>query len=387
MYRGTILQYLRKYIRNLHSDQLESYILAGECTLHAIELEPSAIKDWVGDILPYTLEVERVFCSKVEIKIPWAQIKSKPVLVSVHEMEITGWVHDFREQEWNMSMAGSQRNKLISERICNIESYDSSKVNLKQLELGWMDYVFSGAQIRVEFCKLNMRTRSISRLPPSGQHTCSEESPYEETTSPSIAFTAQIEGLLIAPCHSESGDWTVTYVDTPELVYQFDYDRKILQLTRLVTMRNFSVFVPNSDSVLVDHSPGFRMKIVTEYHCVNLNKHAHHKSSSARFAIAPFACSTNVAVWLDRVNIKGSCVCEIASFWALLQDMMCSVIVPAESLTPENRSCHYTFGEDAILVASAKQDLEAMKVDEVDLTDSLPSVTLPELPELRSKKT
>jgi hypothetical protein len=111
MYKGTVLNYLRKYIKNLQADQLESYILAGECTLHAIELEPSAISDWISEVIPYTMEVQKVFCSKVEIKIPWAQIRAKPLVIAIQQMEITVLVHDFREQEWNSQVAAIQKNK------------------------------------------------------------------------------------------------------------------------------------------------------------------------------------------------------------------------------------------------------------------------------------
>jgi hypothetical protein len=391
MYKGTILQYLRKYIKNLQSDQLESYILAGECTLHAIELEPSAIEDWIGEIVPHTVEIERVFCSKVEIKIPWAQIKSKPLLVNIHEMEITAYVHDARDQEWNKHMAATQLNKLIDARISDISSYDSSKVHLKQFELGWMDYVFSGAQIRIEFCKMILKTRSVSRTPPPVGHACSPEIPFSELPDKVTAFTVHLEGLLVAPCHSAgSGEWNLTYVDTPEMVYQFDIEKKFLQLSRLVTLRKFCVYIHDSDRILIDHSPGFRMRIVSDYHCLSMHKNKTDPQKAHRFAISPFPAKTSSAVWFDNVNVSGGCGCDIASFWSILQDLLAPVIVPAESLLPENRAVHYTFGESGILAKSSEEELEKFKVpDEFDIGTSNPNSPrskLPELPELKISK-
>lgn len=368
MYKGTVLSYLRKYIKNLQADQLESYILAGECTLHAIELEPSAISDWISDVIPYTMEVQKVFCSKVEIKIPWAQIRTKPLVIAIQQMEITVLVHDFREQEWNSQVAAIQKNKLISNKISevNLKVTNFDKF-LKQFELGWTDYVFSGCQIRIEFCKLNLFSGSPSRLPPSSlNHVCKSTEAYKEEPVPDVsddssikpAFSFELEGVFVAPCHHQQDDqgWSVSYVESPDKVYQYDADQKLLRLSRLITLKSLSIS-SRSERALLTHSPGFRMRLTSEYHTVNLSR------SKQRFCIPPFPAKSNNAVWMDKVNFNTHCSCDLACFYAILQDLLAPVMVPAEALTPENRAqFHYSFDQEDVVKAQSQSELESHKI-------------------------
>jgi hypothetical protein len=356
MYKGTVLQYLRKYIKDLQADQLESYVLAGELTLHAIELEPDALSDWISDVLPYTVEIERVFCSKVDIKIPWAQLRTKPVQIAVHQMELKLLVHDFREQDWAVQQATVQKNGLIQSRIVELDKVYNPEKALKKMELSWVDLVAGGMQIRVEFCRMVLNTLSGSRIPPSAQHTC--PLPVPPTTQvredPVTAFTLDIEGLFVAPCHHQSG-WSVSYVETPEQVYQYDAQEKLLRLSRLITLKSMSLTSAGSDKTILTHSPGFRMRLTSEFTCVNLTK------SKRRFCIPSFPSKSNKALWMDKVNLTTSCSCELAAFYAMIQDLTAPVMVPPESLTQGNRPCHYTYKEEDILTAETEQELERLK--------------------------
>jgi hypothetical protein len=387
MYKGTILQYLRKYIKNLQADQLESYLLSGECTLHAIELEPDAIMDWISDILPYTAEIQKVFCSKVDIKIPWAQIKTKPLLIAIQQMEVTLNVHDFREQDWAIDKATEQREKLIHTKIVDMDRVKISEKALKQHELTWIDYVSAGIQLRVEFCKLNLFSNSKSRIPESSHSECSsiQAPPIASLTEPTLAYSIDIEGIFMAPCHHTSG-WSVSYVDNPDNVYQYSQTEKTLRLSRLITLKTLSVSTPDGSQIL-SHSPGFRMRLGSEYTCVNLSKGKGKK----RFCIPPFPSSSDSAIWMDRLNISTRCSCNLASFYAILQDLLAPVIVPAECLTPENRHYHYTFNEEEILRAQTQAELEAFLARtsserspkeriERDESTNLPAPTLPPIP-------
>ena len=385
MYKGTVLQYLRKYIKDLQADQLESYVLAGELTLHAIELEPSAISDWVSDMIPYTGEIEKVFCSKVDIKIPWAQLRTKPVQISIQQMEVDLVVHDFREQDWAVHQATEQKSKLIESRMVDLSQAINPEKVLKQLELTWTDYVSAGMQLRIEFLRVNLLTSSASRFPPkTGDHDCpSPAPPVMAGPDPSLAFTIDIEGLFMAPCHHTSG-WSVNYVENPDQVYEHDKHRKILKLSRLLTLKSLSV-LSRGETPLVTHSPGFRMRLSSEFTCVNLVK------TKKKFCIPPFPSSSNKALWMDRLNISSSCSCELAAFYAILQDLLAPVVVPPESLTPGNRPCHYTYKERDILTAETEAQLQLL-IDEMRLlqkplvatADS--SLQLPPLPQPKPKK-
>lgn len=374
MYKGTILQYLRKYIKNLQADQLESYILSGECTLHSIELEPSAVSDWVSDMFPYTAEVQKVFCSKANIKIPWAQIRTKPLLIAVQQMEITVHVHDFREQEWNVHMAAVQKNRIIGNKISELNeigNIPNFAKFLKQLELGWTDYMSAGMQVRVEFCRVILMSKSGTRIPPAvGKHECDEESKSLSEAVP--AFTVDVEGLFVAPCHhtGSSPNWTVTYVDNPDQAYQFDASTQRLRLSRLITLKSLSISAPGYDKPVVSHSPGFRLRMSSEYTAVRLGK--------GRVSIPPFPAQSDSAIWIDRVNIDGTCSCVVASFYAILQDLLAPVVVPAEALSPENRHIHYSFREREIL--RAKSDIELEELKEKVFVVRPESVELAEIP-------
>jgi hypothetical protein len=357
MYKGTVLQYLRKYIKDLQAEQLESYVLAGELTLHAIELEPEAMSEWISDILPYTVEIEKVFCSKVDIKIPWAQLRTKPVQIAVHQMEMTLLVHDFREQDWAVQQAIIQKNRLIQSRIVEVESVMDPEKSLKKMELSWIDYVAAGMQIRVEFCRLVLKSLSGSRIPPPPtDHSCPSSVPptTPSAADPVGAFTLDIEGLFVAPCHHQSG-WSVSYVETPEQVYQYDGQEKLLRLSRLITLKTFSVASTPSDKTIITHSPGFRMRLTSEFTCVNLAKR------KRRFCIPPFPSRSNKALWMDKVNLSTTCSCELAAFYAMIQDLTAPVMVPPESLTQGNRPCHYTYRERDILTAQTEEELERLK--------------------------
>lgn len=387
MYKGTILQYLRKYIKDLQADQLESHLLSGECTLHAIELEPDAISDWIADVLPYTTEIEKVFCSKVSIKIPWAQIMTKPLVISIQQMEVSLMVHDFRDQEWAVSQAAEQKNKLIQTRMTDSEKVEDPDKTLRNLELSWIDYVSAGIQVRVEFCKLDIFSDSTSRIPSSVPHSgpCPTETPSSSSSTPcerTLAFSMDLEGVFIAPCHFSSG-WSVSYVDNPDHVYHYDGSDKTLRLSRLVTLKSFTVNDAVSKQPLITHSPGFRMRLSSAFACVNLSK----GKGKRRFCIPPFPSSSDSAIWLDRVNFSTSCSCQLAAFYALLQDLLAPVIVPAESLTSANRPHHFTYNEEDILRAKNQAELEALFAPKISrepspMPEPVPVDTLAPLPPL-----
>ena len=399
MYKGIVLQNLRKYIKDLQAEQLESYVLAGELTLHAIELEPDAVADWISDVMPYTVEIERVFCSKVDIKIPWAQLRTKPVQIAVHQMDLTVLVHDFREQDWAVQQATIQKNRLIQSRIIELDQVVNPEKALKRMELSWIDFVAAGVQVRVEFLRLNLKTISDSRLPPSSKdHSCPLPVPplSPSSSEPVLAFTADIEGLFVAPCHHQSG-WSVSYVETPEQVYQYDAQEKLLRLSRLITLKSLSVSSVPLDKPLITHSPGFRMRLTSEFTCVNLAK------SKKRYCIPPFPSRSNKALWMDRVTLSSHCSCELAAFYAILQDLTAPVIVPPESLTQGNRPCHYTYKERDILTAETEEELERLKGSVTDIkrhladssetssvvapNDSLPPIVEPKkMPKIKKKK-
>lgn len=395
MYKGIVLQNLRKYIKDLQAEQLESYVLAGELTLHAIELEPEAISEWISDVIPYTVEIERVFCSKVDIKIPWAQLRAKPVQIAIHQMEISLIVHDFREQDWAVQQATLQKNRLIQSRIIDLEKVVNPDKSLKKMELSWVDYVAAGIQVRTEFCRIHLKTASESRIPPKPDHQCPLPVPplTPSSSEPSSAFTLDIEGLFIAPCHHQSG-WSVSYVEVPDQVYQYDANEKLLRLSRLITLKSLSVLSNQHAKPILTHSPGFRMRLTSEFTCVNLAK------SKRRFCIPPFPSRSNKALWMDRVNLSTSCSCELAAFYALIQDLTAPVMVPPESLTQGNRPCHYTYKERDILTAQTEEELEKLKGAVTDIkhhlsessetssmVESLPPLTAPKkMPKIKKKK-
>ena len=354
MYKGTVLHYLRKYIKNLQSDQLESYLLSGECTLHAIELEPEAIVEWVSDLIPYTVEIEKVFCSKVDIKIPWAQIRTKPLLIGIHQMEVTVRVHDFREQDWAVKQAKLQKNHMLQLRIVQLDKVLSPEKTLKQHELSWVDIASAGMQVRVEFCRIKLLSSSPSRVLLKEGHACTSETPAgpESNSEVKESFTIDVEGMFLAPCHHGSG-WSVSYVDNPDQVYEYLKHEKILRRSRLLTLK--SVTVSAGDRAVLTHSPGFRMRMTSDFACVNLLR------NRKRYSIPTFPSSSTTSVWMDRVSLSAKCSCELAALYAVMQDLSAPVIVPAENLSSTNKSCHYTFRESEILSMESKMGLEGLK--------------------------
>lgn len=329
MYKGAVVQYLKKYIKDLQPDQVESYLLSGECTLHSFEMEPCAVSDWVSEIFPYTAEVESVFCSRANIKIPWAQIKTKPLLITIQHMDVCVSVHDFREQEWNMRVSEVQK-KLFTNRDFNTQI---PVTGLKQFELGWTDYMYAGVQIRIETCSIILRSNSPTRL--RNVHI-------------------EIESVCITPIHHSSESSTI--IDNPHLVYQYIPESGRLCLTRLITLKSFRVL--NEGVCLVTHSPGFRLRLSSQYTAVKLFKNI--------FAVAPFPCETDSSLWMDKLIVDGEDNFDaLVALYALFQDLMAPVVVPPEALNVENRHAHYTYTS----IVRAKSDIDLVQELALDTPD------------------
>ncbi|KAF4695654.1 hypothetical protein FOZ60_003665 [Perkinsus olseni] len=326
--------YLKKYIRGLEYDQVSASLMSGEITLHAFELEIDAIREWVDTILPYTTEITRAYCSMAVVKIPWTQLRYKPVCITIPSLELDCTVHDmYDDVEWNCKVALAQREALLEQHINSAVSNidDEAKRSLRRnTELGWWDFIMAGLQLRIESVSINLFTRSPSRI--TGM-----DDDAEPTKNPTRAFKIFLQGVFMAPCiqqgpflePSSSEEWSgLSYVDSPQEAFQFNRERNFLRTMRLYTINSLSVICAITGESLIEHTGGIRIKHRAESIAVERGTHG------KRWSKLPFTCGGGLSIWLDELKVKGA-RSTVGKLYNIFNDLTQPTYIPIDNL-PKN---------------------------------------------------
>ncbi|CAK0869406.1 unnamed protein product, partial [Prorocentrum cordatum] len=114
MLKGLLARWLKQYVKGLSSDQVHTSRLAsGKLTLDDVELDLGAVADLLVGALPYTLELRRVYCRRVSLKVPWKSLRRSSVCVDVEGVEVEVAVHDQDDADWLARQTELQHRQLV----------------------------------------------------------------------------------------------------------------------------------------------------------------------------------------------------------------------------------------------------------------------------------
>ncbi|XP_053574747.1 bridge-like lipid transfer protein family member 3B [Bombina bombina] len=79
-----ILKHLSRFTKNLSPDKINLSTLKGEGQLTNLELDEEVLQNMLD--LPTWLSINKVFCNKASIRIPWTKLKTHPICVSLDKV-------------------------------------------------------------------------------------------------------------------------------------------------------------------------------------------------------------------------------------------------------------------------------------------------------------
>uniref|UniRef100_H0WJ89 Bridge-like lipid transfer protein family member 3B n=1 Tax=Otolemur garnettii TaxID=30611 RepID=H0WJ89_OTOGA len=80
----SILKYMSKFTKNLSPDKINLSTLKGEGELKNLELDEEVLQNMLD--LPTWLAINKVFCNKASIRIPWTKLKTQPICLSLDKV-------------------------------------------------------------------------------------------------------------------------------------------------------------------------------------------------------------------------------------------------------------------------------------------------------------
>ncbi|CAH2276274.1 Hypothetical predicted protein [Pelobates cultripes] len=79
-----ILKHLSRFTKNLSPDKINLSTLKGEGQLTNLELDEDVLQNMLD--LPTWLAINKVFCNKASIRIPWTKLKTHPISLSLDKV-------------------------------------------------------------------------------------------------------------------------------------------------------------------------------------------------------------------------------------------------------------------------------------------------------------
>ncbi|XP_060051580.1 bridge-like lipid transfer protein family member 3B isoform X2 [Erinaceus europaeus] len=79
-----VLKHLSRFTKNLSPDKINLSTLKGEGELKNLELDEEVLQNMLD--LPTWLAINRVFCNKASIRIPWTKLKTHPICLSLDKV-------------------------------------------------------------------------------------------------------------------------------------------------------------------------------------------------------------------------------------------------------------------------------------------------------------
>ncbi|XP_008956292.2 bridge-like lipid transfer protein family member 3B isoform X3 [Pan paniscus] len=79
-----ILKHLSRFTKNLSPDKINLSTLKGEGELKNLELDEEVLQNMLD--LPTWLAINKVFCNKASIRIPWTKLKTHPICLSLDKV-------------------------------------------------------------------------------------------------------------------------------------------------------------------------------------------------------------------------------------------------------------------------------------------------------------
>ncbi|KZS06933.1 UHRF1-binding protein 1 [Daphnia magna] len=99
--KNQIIKHLSKFVKNLSPDKINLSTLKGEGELTNIELDEKVLTSLLE--LPSWLTLDRGWCNRVSIRIPWTKLKSVPICLSLDEVHVSmGTCSELRQPSTNL---------------------------------------------------------------------------------------------------------------------------------------------------------------------------------------------------------------------------------------------------------------------------------------------
>ena len=162
-----IATYIGKYIvGGIKNEQLTHRVWAGELELTDVELEPVELEALLRGVLPFALEIRKVFVDKLLVTITLTALKTKPVLVEIKNADVELVVHSKEDLAWLAWQADNQRECL---RQLDGEFGDwrrrSADSIYSKLNLGWKDIIVDGMQISIDNINARIVSNALVHMP------------------------------------------------------------------------------------------------------------------------------------------------------------------------------------------------------------------------------
>ncbi|CAJ0955343.1 unnamed protein product, partial [Mesorhabditis belari] len=85
--KNQLVKHLSKFARNLKPEQISLDVLKGKSELRNIELNEEVLTEVLE--LPIWLKIKKANCNRVAVRVPWTNLKSKPVELFIDEITVS----------------------------------------------------------------------------------------------------------------------------------------------------------------------------------------------------------------------------------------------------------------------------------------------------------
>lgn len=289
-----------KYIKNLTEQQIHASLWRGEATLTNIELDPRRAQELLVDVIPVGLEILDVRIDELYVKIPWSQLGTQSMLIVARNVHARFAVHCADEAEWREtigSMLRRNRQKINATLHAAPGSLADPAGALNQLR----QRIMHSLQLRADH--VTVTAASHHRRHHSAHRPDSPDGVED-------ALTVEFQDVLLSPCDAERAP-----SDSMKAMAIFEPGERVLQLTRLLKCRAFTVVPPLGFRLCpcavpeYMESPGALACTITD------------RCTSDGTRICPTFVSMELHFEVPgAVRIK-CCECQLAAFLALLSDI------------------------------------------------------------------
>jgi len=359
MLKRFVAQRLSRYVKGLGAEQVSARLLAGELTLTDVEIDLSALSELLTGALPYTLDVRRVACKSVLVRVPWQAPRRHPLCVEVRDCEIQIEVRRTTDRDCLESRTIAQREWLLRGAIRDAEETlrddDYEQRQLKDVEaklrVGLKEVVSDGLRVDVTGLRVVLVSRSPAhqvKLRPSAG-VVAPASPMESALP---VLSLSVDSVTATPC-TRAG----IRVDRPEEVYEVSAQDPCVRLYRIVEVRCLRLSVIDSEClcparvavsrVRNDDLPG---SLVVAEHVDSDNDPIRIWVEQRRFAgfipqhktrrVCPFSSEVIVGVCIGHIKVRTG-ESHLLAAVASIVDAIAPPYVPPEALPVELAHLHW----------------------------------------------
>eukprot|EP00439_Symbiodinium_sp_Y106_P023001 s4165_g2.t2 len=277
-----LARYLGRFLKGFSPEQISARLLSGSVRLKEIELDLDAIHELLVAQLPATLELRRVRCEAIYLKVPWKRLRRKPVFLELSDVCVEVKVHS-ATPELLQAQAERQARSLPEKSELAVGEEDDEEDLRKsvesQLKVGLKEVIGDGVQVVVNGLQL--------RLWPSHAE--------DETPSSLPLLSLQVEAFQTFPCTSAREK-----IDCPQDVHEFC--DPCARLFRMVSVRGLRIEALSHHgargAVVVHDDSGGDLRVCIEQRrwCGFIPQHRSRR-------VCPFSSEMTISVKLTQLSL------------------------------------------------------------------------------------